>query len=70
MTPFDESTDKKGTTYFGVNRRIIRCAHGLWQCQTKPNGARGTKEFDPWEDLGPPTSYAACVARMSPNQIT
>lgn len=49
--------------YFGTKKRIISCPNGLWQPQ-KHTGREATREYDPWEALGPPTDYETALSRM------
>jgi hypothetical protein len=49
--------------YLDTKKRIISCPNGLWQAQ-KHSGREATREYDPWEALGPPTDFETAMSRM------
>jgi hypothetical protein len=49
--------------YFGKDKRIISSPNGLWQAQKKHPG-KATREYDPWEAVGPPTDFETAMSRM------
>lgn len=45
--------------------RIISAPNGMWQAQTLAHDKGGTREIDPWRNLGHPTTREGAEARMN-----